>query len=74
MSKFDGICGMAYQSIAANNNVPLIPSLKAAKQIDNATVTFNLTNTDQQSTMTIGSEDPEDRSGDYQWHKVSDEH
>jgi len=73
LAQMDGICGLAYSSIAVNGNLPLVQSLKKASVIDKAVVTFNLEHPDKGSEMTIGGEDPDDKDGEFTFHKVTDE-
>lgn len=69
----DGICGLAYSSIAVNNNLPLVQSLKQSNQIEKSVVTFNLSHVDHGSDMTIGGDDPTIR-GEFTFHDVIDLH
>jgi len=73
LARMDGICGLAYDSIAQNNNTPLIYSLKNAGSIEKAVVTFNLSHVDHKSEMTIGGDIPDMRDSEYTFHDVIDQ-
>jgi len=74
LARMDGICGLAYESIAVNGNLPLVQSLKKSGEIDKAVVTFNLSHVDKSSDMVIGEDDPSQRDGEFTFHDVIDQH
>lgn len=74
LARMDGICGLAYSSIAVNGNLPLVQTLKKSNEIEKAIITFNLSHVDSSSDMTIGGEDPNVRAGEFTFHDVIDQH
>jgi len=58
-SKFDGICGLAYQSISVNGEIPLFQYLINQGQVSDPSFSFYLTNSadEEGSALILGGTD-----------------